>query len=72
MLRFFPLQALPSNIVEYNAASLMAIANGEFYSEQGQIKIMMRARENLTFPKYPEEMTFDLQLSNGLITQGFQ
>ncbi|MGE5195708.1 MAG: NUDIX hydrolase [Anaerolineae bacterium] len=34
-LDFFPLEALPSNIVDYNADVLRAISNGEFYSEQG-------------------------------------
>lgn len=34
-LEFFSLEALPSNIVEYTAAALTAIANGEFYSEKG-------------------------------------
>ncbi len=34
-LEFFSLQDLPSNIIEYNVACLMAISNGEFYSEQG-------------------------------------
>lgn len=34
-LDFFSLDALPSNIVDYNATVLRAILNGEFYSEQG-------------------------------------
>ena len=34
-LEFFPLSALPSNIVDYNAAALRAILNGQLYSEQG-------------------------------------
>ena len=34
-LEFFPLDGFPSNMVDYNAAALRAIANQEFYSEWG-------------------------------------
>lgn len=34
-LEFFPLENLPTNIVDYNAIALKAVLNEEFYSEQG-------------------------------------
>lgn len=34
-LEFFPIEALPNNIVDYNATALKAISKKEFYSEQG-------------------------------------
>jgi 8-oxo-dGTP pyrophosphatase MutT (NUDIX family) len=34
-LEFFPIDALPINIVNYNADVLQSLAKGEFYSEQG-------------------------------------
>ncbi len=35
MLEFFPLEKLPSNMIEYNAAALQSILRGECYSEYG-------------------------------------
>jgi 8-oxo-dGTP pyrophosphatase MutT (NUDIX family) len=34
-LKFFPLDALPSNTIDYNGYVLSAMAKGEFYSEHG-------------------------------------
>lgn len=34
-LEFFPLERLPSNMIDYNAAALQSILRGELYSERG-------------------------------------